>query len=152
MLSTWAKEAHPQSRPKPDGGCSVSPRKKTMPPTIRALSPDFDRLATTAIGVLEVATVQLNRMCTDASELRDENDLMYLASVAQLAAQRGMHLVEVIPDGAGDSAPGDLVGLLATLHVQLVEHTSGLDDFVVLEFVSEVGALCRGVRRYGEHH
>ena len=123
-----------------------------MPPTIRALCPDFDQLATTAIGVLEVASVQLNRMCTDASDMRDENELMYLASIAQLAAQRGMHLVEEIPDVAGNSARGDLVGLLATMHVQLVEHTSGLDDFVVLEFISEFGALCRGVRRYVQHH
>lgn len=128
-----------------------------MTTKIHALSPQFDRSAAEAIGVLGSASVQLQRMCAVAGNRRDENDLMYLSSLALLAAHRGRHLVDEIPavdvvDAARGAAVEDLSALLASTHDELIEHTSGLDEFVVLEFVGEVGALCRGVRRYVEHH
>lgn len=73
---------------------------------------------------------------------------MYLYSLALLADQRGRHLVGRLPDKIDVDEDRDLAELLDSAHDRLTVQTTGLEPFVVLEFVSEVGAVCRGVRRY----
>ncbi|KAA1397838.1 hypothetical protein [Aeromicrobium ginsengisoli] len=115
-------------------------------------SPEFEQAAVKAIGVLGAAKVQLQRMRADVHEFEDEQELMYLYSLALLADQRGRHLVDDYPDEVYIAPDRDLTELLSSSHDQLIARTSGLEPFVVLEFVSEVGALCRGVRRYVHDH
>jgi len=124
----------------------------TMTITTSTASPEFEKAAVKAIGVLEAAKVQLQRMRADVHEFEEERELMYLCSLALLAGQRGRHLVDEYLDEVNIAPDRDLAELLSSSHDQLIAQTSGLEPFVVLEFVSEVGALCRGVRRYVHHH
>lgn len=125
-----------------------------MSPTTFTTSPQFDQAAVNAIGSLWAARTQLTRMRTDAHEVEDEHELMHLCSLALLADQRGRHFVDDCPEEAGGEHTHcqDLVGLLNSSHDQLIAQTSGLEPLNVLEFVNEVGALCRGVRRYVHRH
>ncbi len=118
----------------------------------RGMLPGFDQAATRAVAVLDSTFAQLERMSARAETLRARNDLSYLSSLAQHAGQRGLHLIDEIPDRASEVATGELADLLATTQDQLIENSSALDDFLALEFVSDVGALSRGVRRYVEHN
>ena len=120
--------------------------------TTSTTSPEFGQAAVKAIGVLDAAKVQLQRMRADVHEFEEENELMYLCSLALLAGQRGRHLVDEYLDEVDIAPDRDLVELLCSSHDQLIAQTSGLEPFVVLEFVSEVGALCRGVQRYAHDH
>lgn len=123
-----------------------------MTTTTSTTSPEFEQAAVNAIGVLGAATVQLQRMRADVHEFDDEHELMHLYSLALLAGQRGRHLVHEYPDEISVALDRDLAELLSSSHDQLIDQTSGLEPFVVLEFISEVGALCRGVRRYVHDH
>ncbi len=79
---------------------------------------------------------------------------MYLCGLALLTHHRGRHIVEDIPaeyDIDEDTA-SDLTRRLVAAYEHLIEHTSGLDPFFVLEFVDDVGTLCREVKRYVERH
>ena len=115
-------------------------------------SPQFEQAAVNAIGVLGTATSQLQRMRADVHEFEPEHELMNLHSLALLADQRGRHLVDLFPDNIDIDHDRDLAELLDSAHEHLIAQTTGLEPFVVLEFVSEVGALCRGVRRYVHGH
>lgn len=125
-----------------------------MTDTIRGLSPGFDHAVTEVLAVLDTTSTRLERMYASAENLLAENDLDYLLSLSQLAEQRGLHLVDEIPPRMHMLETDDLADLtdqLAAAHDDLIENSSALDDFVVLEFVNEIGALCRGMRRYVEH-
>jgi hypothetical protein len=124
----------------------------TMTITTSTTSPQFEQAAVKAIGVLDAAKLQLQRMRADVHEFEEEQELMYLCSLALLAGQRGRHLVDEYLDEVNIAPDRDLAELLSSSHDQLIAQTSGLEPFVVLEFVSEVGALCRGVRRYVHDH
>ena len=127
-------------------------KEMTMTTTTSTTSPEFAQAAVNAIGVLGATKVQLQRMRADVHEFDDEHELMYLYSLALLAGQRGRHLVDEYPDEVDVAPDRDLAELLSSSHDQLIAQTSGLEPFVVIEFVSEVGALCRGVRRYVHDH
>jgi len=115
-------------------------------------SPQLEQATVNAIGVLGTATTELRRMRADVREFEAEHELMYLYSLALLADQRGRHLVGRLPDKIDVDEDRDLAELLDSAHDQLTAQTTGLEPFVVLEFVSEVGAVCRGVRRYAHGH
>jgi hypothetical protein len=92
-------------------------------------------------------------MGEDADDLADRNDLFYLSSMAMLAGYRGARFVgEGIDLDRSVDETGDPVDQAVSAHKLLVEHTSGLDPFQVLEFVGEVGALCVELRLYGKRH
>ena len=120
--------------------------------TTSTASPEFEQAAVKTIGVLDAAKLQLQRMRADVHEFEEEHEVMYLYSLALLAGQRGRHLVDEYFDEVDIAPDRDLAELLRSSHDQLIAQTSGLEPFVVLEFVSEVGALCRGVRRYVHDH
>lgn len=125
-----------------------------MTATISATSPHFERAAAHAMGVLATAMAQLRGMEDDAQEVSDKHEVMGLYTVALLSHHQGRHIVEDIPDeyDIEEISPSDLPDLLIDAHLRLVEHTSGLDPFFVLEFVTEIGILCREVKRYVERH
>ncbi len=121
--------------------------------TIAAVSPEFESAAAHAVGMLESASGLLQGRWDATDDLLDQTDLLYLSSMAQLAACRGWHFIsEGSPVDVAVISVDELADKLAAAHHLLVEHVTGLDTFEVLQFVDEVGALCQGMRRYVQRH
>ncbi len=124
-----------------------------MMSTITAVSPEFESSAARAVGMLGSVSAHLQGMWDTAEDLLDQTDLLYLSSMAQLAACRGWHFIsDDAPVDVAVNSVDDVADELALAHHLLVEHVTGLDTFEVLQFVDEVGALCREMRRYVERH
>ena len=119
--------------------------------TNHAPPPTFQDAADNAIELLEATYAYLNQKSAGAANSRDEGRLLYLSSLAQLAACRGCHfggdkigIQPAEPDGS-------LFDQLVDTHERLVEQLPSLASFAVLEFVNDIGSLCRGMRRYVQH-
>jgi len=125
--------------------------------TIAAVSPEFESAAARVVWILDSASRHLQGKWDATEDLLDQTDLLYLSSMAQLVACRGWHFisddtaVDVAVDVAVNSVE-ELADKLAVAHLLLIDHVTGLDTFEVLQFVDEVGALCREMRRYVERH
>lgn len=118
-----------------------------------AQSPGFEAAAALAVGTLDSAFAQLQHECSAAEDLRDRTDLMYLTSMAQLAACRGRHFIGA-PTTVDETLirPAEIVSALTAAHILLISCVKGLDSFEVLQFVDEVGTLCRQMRRHDQRH
>jgi hypothetical protein len=124
-----------------------------MTSTVSAASPEFQHAARQAVGLLESVYRRLQRMAEEADDQAARNDLFYLSSMAMMAGYRGAHFVgEGVDLDRSVDETSDPVDQAVSAHKLLVEHTSGLDSFEVLEFVGEVGALCVELRLYGKRH
>lgn len=121
--------------------------------TITPVSAEFEFSAARAVGMLGSVSAHLQGMWDATKDQLDQTDLLYLSSMAQLAACRGLHFIsDETPVGAAVSSVDDVADELALAHHLLVEHVTGLDTFQVLQFVDEVGTLCLEMRRYVERH
>lgn len=99
-----------------------------MPSTIAAMSTEFEPAAARAVGVLSCASAHLQDIWNETADLRDQSDLLYLSSVAQLAACRGWHFIS--DDMSPELSIADvdhLVDELVAAHNLLIDHVTGLD-------------------------
>ena len=101
--------------------------------TNHAPPPTFHDAAANAIVLLEATYAYLNQKSANAANSHDQGRLLYLSSLAQLAACRGCHV-------GGDKIgiqpvqlDGSLFDQLIDTHERLVEQLPSLASFAALE-------------------
>jgi len=105
-----------------------------------APSAELARAVVHALGLLELVSDALRR--PRRADV-DEYAHLRFEGLVLLASHRGRHLVDIADrPAANPDRSGDLDHLLRAAHSQLVDELTGLEDFEVLEFVAEVGAIC----------
>jgi hypothetical protein len=115
-----------------------------------ALSAELERRVVRALGLLERVSDALRRPRRAGV---DEYAHLRFEGLVLLAWHRGRHLLDADDDLKADSdRSGDLKHLLRAAHSQLVDELTGLEEFEVLEFVAEVGAICREVTTHVHAH
>ncbi len=115
-----------------------------------ALSSELERAVVHALGLLELVSDELRR---PRPANVDEYAHLRFEGLVLLASHRGRHLVDVDNHPAADpDRSGDLEHMLRASHSQLVDELTGLEDFEVLEFVAEVGAICGEVPTHAHAH
>jgi hypothetical protein len=108
-----------------------------------ALSAEHERAIVHALDLLELMSDALRR--PRRADV-DEYTHLRFEGLVLLASHRGRHLVDVDDQPATNpDRSGDLEHLLRAAHSQLVDELIGLEDFEVLKFIAEVGAICKEV-------
>jgi hypothetical protein len=123
-----------------------------MNTTATTLSAELDRAIVHALGLLELVSDALRLPHPTGV---DEYAQLRFEGLVLLASHRGHHLVDLDDQGATGPGPdrsGDLEHLLRAAHTQLVDELTGLEDFGVLEFVAEIGAICQEVSTHVHTH
>jgi hypothetical protein len=125
-------------------------KEHIMNTSATALSTELERAVVDTLGLLERVSDALRRPRPAGV---DEYTHLRFEGLVLLASHRGRHLVDVDDQSAaGTDRSGDLEHLLRAAHSQLADELIGLEDFEVLEFVAEVGAICREVTTHVHAH
>jgi len=115
-----------------------------------ALSAELKRAVAHTLGLLDLVSDALRR---PGRANVDAYAHFRFEGLVLLASHRGRHLVDVDDQPVADpDSSADLEHLLRTSHSQLVDELTGPEDFEVLEFVAEVGAICKEVTTYVHSH
>lgn len=112
----------------------------------------FEESVANALCALDAAEPQFQLWRSTDPHPDVELELMHLQSLALLADHRGRHLVAHPSNRSPLEDDHDLVESLTSAHVELVGHASADLDITGLKFLTEMGALCQGVRHYVDRH
>lgn len=109
----------------------------------------FERSVAEALAALRDLEEAVRRTRAERHCPEHELDLLRLETTALLTRHQGLHLIG--PDTGLPASPHgeDQVARLVVAHHRLVDHTTAATTFAGLEFVNDIGALCREVGRHG---